>query len=662
MNRADKRRQKKNAKKLKRLANSKTQKLHSAARPNSEIQTEINRALEFHSAGDFVKAGDIYRRILKTNPHHPVALHLLGVIAHQNEDYETAIDLIGKAVAVADDYAEAHCNLGAAQRSHGEIAEAVESYRNAIRLKPDYATAHYNLAIALETLEDFDLAITSYQRSIDLEPGSHKSYFNLGAVQKNLGMPDAAFASYKKALALKPDYAKAKNNLGDLSQSLGMLEDAVSYYHEALRIDPDYSDAHSNLLLAENYVLGNTAETLYQKHREWALQFAPRNDTQVTYPNPPVPERTLNIGFVSGDLGRHPVGYFVVGLLKNLPRHDVRVFCYSDRKEDDLTRQIKETTDQWRTIVGLSDNALLAQIRADKIDILIDLAGHTAKNRLLALTKKPAPIQVAWAGYAGTTGISQIDYLISDRYSTPVDEDAFYEETIVRMPDGWLCYTPPDYAPVVGPLPSTQTGHITFASFCNPSKLNGEVIAVWSEILHAVSDAKLLIKYHNIDYPAFSARLTEAFKENGIDASRLILEGRAPHDQLLERYNAVDIALDPFPYSGGLTTYEALWMGVPVITVPGATFASRHTESHLATLGQTDFIARDKREYVKIATDLAHDPDRLRDLRSSLRDMMSQSPVCDTEKFALHFHSVLRDMWHHWSKEQTAKTDARPAN
>jgi predicted O-linked N-acetylglucosamine transferase (SPINDLY family) len=297
---------------------------------------------------------------------------------------------------------------------------------------------------------------------------------------------------------------------------------------------------------------------------------------------------------------------------------------------------------------GISDENLSKIILDDEIDILFDLTGHSAKNRLLLFARKPAPIQVSWAGYVGTTGLSSIDYLLSDIYSTPENEDKYYSEKVIRMPDGWLCYDPPDYAPQVGALPFNQNGWVTFCSFSNPTKINEEVISVWAEIMKAVENSCLLIKYRGTDTATNIERVTATFAAKGIDESRLVLEGQSPHIKLLARYNDVDIALDTFPYSGGVTTYEALWMGVPVITVPGNTFASRHSKSHLTTIGLPELIAENKDDYVRLAVELAGDTERMTELRTGLRSLMANSPICDGKKFTSNFSAIMRRIWRDW--------------
>ena len=385
---------------------------------------------------------------------------------------------------------------------------------------------------------------------------------------------------------------------------------------------------------------------------EWDKQHGvPLQTEWRNHDNSPEPERRLRVGFVSPDLGQHPVGYFVVNLLEHRQAGKIEIICYSDRKPDDMTERLMTLSDEWTDARGISDEALSQRIRSDRIDILIDLAGHTGGNRLLVFARKPAPILVTWAGYVGSTGLSAMDYLIADYWHVQEGNEHHYSEKIIRLPDGNVSYEPPDYAPEVGPLPFEQNGFITFGSFNNAAKINANVLTAWAEILKAVPDAQLILKYKNMDAEGNCNRILDQFGIHGVEGSRLILEGKSPHSDLLSRYNDIDIALDPFPYSGGLTTCEAIWMGVPVITKPGETFASRTSLSHLTNVDAPELVAEELPDYVAKAVELANDISRLTDLRSRLRGQMAKSALCDGKKFASDFTSAMRHVWEQWCSE-----------
>jgi len=373
------------------------------------------------------------------------------------------------------------------------------------------------------------------------------------------------------------------------------------------------------------------------------------------------------LGFVSADLGRHPVGYFLVRVLENLaqlpspiragsegetaaatksPGEGCETFCYSDRTvKDDLTQRFQAAATQWRDVAGMSDQRLAEQIRADEIDILFDLAGHTAHNRLLVFARKPAPIQITWIGYMCTTGLEAMDYLLTDRYEVPESAEQYYRERILRMPDGHICYDPPSYAPAVSALPALAAGYVTFGCFSNPAKVTPLAVEVWARILRRLPTTRLVVKYKGWGESGVARRFREMFVTQGVDTGRLELLDASPHPELLGEYGRIDIALDTFPYSGCLTTCEALWMGVPVITCPGETLTSRQSSSCIANAGLRETIAGDLDEYVKLAVCLASDLPRLAGIRGQLREQMAASPLCDGKRFATNLLSILYDVW-----------------
>ena len=694
MNRAEKRRQHK----LNQKAARRTPNQNSIASLQS-----LELAVQHQSAGRLSEAESLYKQILQADPNQPIALHLLGLIAHQMGKNDIAVELINKAITSKPGHAEPHSNLGNALQELGKLDEAVENYKKAIAIKPDYheahsslgntfqglgktdeaiasynkaiaiksdfAEAHYNLGNALQglgktgeaveslralkDLRKIDKALKSYNKAIAIKPDFAEAHSNLGIILQGLGKIDEAVESFNKALTTKPHYAEAHSNLGNALQGIGELDGAVASYKQAVAIKPENTTYHSNLLQTEQYRLGQNQKKLYKLHKDWDERHAQR--FKAIWPkhlNTPNPDRILRIGFVSPDLGRHPVGYFLVRFLENINETEIKTIIYSDRIADDLTYRIKAASSLWRDVKGISDDLLSKIIVGDEIDILFDLTGHSAKNRLLLFARKPAPIQVSWAGYVGTTGLSSIDYLLSDIHSTPVGEEKYYSEKIILMPDGWLCYDPPNYAPVVGSSPYKKNGNMTFCSFSNPVKINEEVISVWARIMNKVENSHLLIKYKGINSTSNIERLTTKFAFKGVDKSRLVLEGASPHVDLLARYNDVDIALDTFPYSGGLTTFEALWMGVPVITVPGQTFASRHSLSHLSAIGLPELVAKDKDDYVRLAVELAGSTERIAKLRAGLRSRMTNSPICDGEKFARNFTTAMQRIWCEWCLAQ----------
>jgi predicted O-linked N-acetylglucosamine transferase (SPINDLY family) len=390
-----------------------------------------------------------------------------------------------------------------------------------------------------------------------------------------------------------------------------------------------------------------TPAALAEAHAEYDRRYAvPLCDAIAHHENVRDRHDRLRLGFVSPDLGHHPVGYFLVRVLENLSQKQHETICYSDRIiKDALTHRLQDAATQWRDVIGVSDQRLAEQIRSDRIDILFDLAGHTAHNRLLTFARKPAPIQVTWAGYGGTTGLKAMDYILADRYEIPPELETYYCEKVLRMPDGYVCFDSPDDAPPVGPLPALDRGQVTLGCFNNTAKITSQVIEVWAKILDRLPGARLVFKYKGWNDCGVARRFAEMFAAHAIDPGRLEFLGHSPHAELLAAYHRIDLALDPFPYNGGVTTCEALWMGVPVVTCPGETFASRHSLSHLSNVGLTETIAHDLDEYVELAVSLAGDLPRLAMLRGDLRRRMAASPLCDGKRFATNLMSMLQDVW-----------------
>jgi predicted O-linked N-acetylglucosamine transferase (SPINDLY family) len=606
--------------------------------------------IAFTGLGKLDEAIKSYRRALELKANVAEVHYNLGVALAAQGKLDEAVASYRCALALKPDYIEAHNNLGAVLQEQDRADEAVESYHRMLDLKPDIAEAHYNLGIALKALGKLDAAVASYRRALELKPDYPQALCNLGVALAVDGHLDEAIASYYRALDLKPDYADAHNNLGNALIGQGKWGESISAYRRALELNPDFVKARSNLLLALHYWDRATLADLAAAHAEYdRVHAAPLRSSWQPHEIDRSSERPLRLGFVSGDLGEHPVGFFLIRVLENFDRQQCEIVCYSDRnKKDELTARFMSAASLWRETSNVDDGQLAQSIRADKIDILFDLAGHCAKNRLLVFARKPAPIQVTWAGYVGTTGLAAMDYILADRYEIPREAEQFYSEQVLRMPDGYVCYEAPAYAPSVSALPALSHGFVTFGSFNNPTKIAAPVLETWSTILRRVPQAKLILKYKGMDDKSTVNRLREGFSIHGINPERIECQGWSPHESLLAEYNRVDIALDPFPYGGGLTTCEALWMGVPVVTCPGQTFASRHSLSHLSAAGLTETIGHDRSDYVELAVSLANNLPHLAELRTRMRGRLAASPLCDGRRFARNLMQVVRQIWRKW--------------
>jgi predicted O-linked N-acetylglucosamine transferase (SPINDLY family) len=650
-----------------------------------ETHTNLGNALSLK--GRFDEAIAAYRKAIELNPATAEAHANLGNVLRDRGWLEEAIRAYGRAIAVRPDFAAAHSNLGNALRDNGQLDEAMASIRRAIELRPDYPEAynnlanvlrdkgwldeaiaacrraialrpeffeaHSNLGNALKDKGDLNLAVAAYGRAIELKPDYAAAYSNRGVALKELGRLDEAIDALNRAIELTPDHAEVHNNLSSTRLAQGDHEGAIRASHQALELRPSYSEAHSNLLMCMQYQSGVTLPGLARAHAEWDERHAAQyRGRWKPWDLDRDPDRPLRLGFLSADLRRHPVGFFLARVVENLDPRSCAIVCYHSRAvRDAMSGRLAAKASEWHDVVGLSDDRLAAQIRADRIDILFDLAGHTADHRLLVFARRPAPIQISWMGYVGTTGLKAMDYLLADRFHVPPEAEAHYNEKVLRMPAGYVCYDPPPPAPAVGPLPALERGFVTFGSFNNAAKLTPEVLSLWSEIVGRVPGSRLLLVSPALGGAMARDRIGSAFEAAGGDRDRLELRGSLTWPDLLAAYNTVDVALDPFPYSGGVTTCEALWMGVPVVTCPGETFASRHSFSHLSNVGLTETIARDIREYTDLAVGLAGDLSHLAFLRAGLRDRMAGSPLCDGPRFAHDLQSLLRDVWRRWCRE-----------
>ncbi len=622
-----------------------------AARNTGTVEAALAAAMRHYQAGRPQQAAALYRKVLAAHPDHPTALHLLGVVMHQVGKSELAVDLIGKAIALEPDHVKAHYNLGNALKSQGKLEDAVASYRKAVALKPDFVEAHANLGYALQRQDKFDEAVAAYRKAIALKPDFVEVHANLGYALQRQDKFDEAVAAYRKAIELKPDFAEVYANLGDALSAQGRLEEAVALFRKALELKPDFAGAHSNLLKHLHYIPGLTLDEIFAEHRRWNAQHAAPLAGEIRpHTNDRDPDRRLRVGLVSGCFKRHPVTYVITPAVEAPDRAVWELYIYSNGgRPDHVTEWFRAAADAWREIGGMEDSAVAQLIRDDRIDILVDLSGHAGRNRLLVLARKPAPVQVKWVeGEFNTTGMDAMDYFLSDAVETPPGAEKLFTEEVIRLPDGYACYAPPEYAPEVGPLPALSKGYVTFGCFNKVAKVNEGVVALWSRLLQDLPDARLVLKTKSLGDASVRERYHAMFETHGIERQRVDLLARSPHAELLAHYNAIDIALDPFPYSGCLTTYEALWMGVPVVSLPGETFAGRHSASHLHNVGLGGWVVATAEEYLAVAERWSRDGAALADLRAGLRGRMAASPLCDGPRFARNLEAAFRAMWRRW--------------
>jgi predicted O-linked N-acetylglucosamine transferase (SPINDLY family) len=613
----------------------------------AEAHTNLGTALQ--RLGRVSEAIVHHHRATQLKPDFAEAHNHLGNCLKDLGRRAEAVACYERALALKAGLVEAWNNLGGTLYQLGRLDDALRACRQALTLKHDFAEAHVNIGNILKVQGHVAEAAHCFQQALAVRPGFAEAHNNLGVVCAETGRHAEAIAHLQQALASHPAFAEAYNNLGNVYKNEGRLDAAIECFQRALELKPDYAGAHSNLLFTLNFVDGVARERLYDLHRDYNARHAsPLASHIAQHANAPEPGRRLKVGYISPDFRAHACAFFVDPIFRHHDRTQVEVYAYAEvAHADAVTRRLQGLADHWRSTVGLSDAQVAAQIRADGIDILIDLAGHTANSRLLALARKPAPIQVAYLGYPATTGLDTMDYRLTDaRIEPPGTCEAYYTETLVRLPHSLWCYQPFDDMPEISPFPAERNGYLTFGSFNNFAKIGPRVIELWARILDAVPNSRLVM----ITVPAGIAQngLRQRFADLGIAAERVELLDRLPRAAYLDLYSRVDVALDPFPCNGGTTTCDALWMGVPVLTLMGETFLSRASYSLLAALGLELFATPSPETLIELAQTLDRDREALAMVRAGLRDQMAASPLLDARGFTRDLEAAYRSMWQRW--------------
>ena len=613
--------------------------------PNSSILYNILGAISA-SQNQLDKAVKNYKKAIKINPNYAQAHNNLGIALHKLDKINEAIDCYKNALRIKTDFAEVFNNIGNAICDLYKPEDALQYFEKAIQVKSDYAEAYYSLGIAYQDLGKKEGALHNFQQAVKIKPNFAEVYNNIGMIFSDLMRFDESEASYNKAIKLKPNHEKSYNNLGNLLNDLGKYGEATAAYHQAIKIKPDYATAYSNLLFNLNYEI-NFDPNLYlleaKKFRSNCKSIKKKLFFNYQYIKEP---KKLRLGLVSADFGNHPGGFFTLSTLRELRKKNFELIAYSTyNRKDEYSKHFKPLFLKWRTIEKKKDDEVVEQVFKDGIHILMDLQGHSAKNRLPIFMYKPAPIQVTWLGQ-GSTGIPEIDYFIGSSHITPKDEEKHYVEKILRLPEISLCFTPPDFDVKIKGLPAVKNNFITFGSTNKLSKINDDVIALWSKILLSIPNSKLLIKNRNLDNQKVIESIFLRFKKQNINKNRLILRGESStRKELFEVYNEIDIALDTFPFQGCTCTCEAVWMGVPVIILKGNRYLTHFGESINSNLGMNDWIAKSCDEYISKAIKFSSNLEALSKIRMNLRKKALQSPVCDATRFTKHFAQMLWGLW-----------------
>ncbi|MBK20114.1 MAG: hypothetical protein CMM52_14875 [Rhodospirillaceae bacterium] len=648
--------------------------------PGSAEANHLTGLLAFQME-NLSEAATCFERAVAAEPDNVKYLGNLGAVWLVSERAEDALGVLERAMELDPESVDVLNNLAAAHRDLGRFDDAIGIAERAVTLRPDDAELQTNYAVALLSADNPDTALAAAQKATTLAPGSPEAQNALGSAYLALRRRDDAIKAFQAAVEVGPNYADAARNLAfsyqeakrlDLAaevyskatvkwpedaaahaglartqRMMGRPTDAIASYRTAVALSPSNRRYHSNLLFCLLGSEDQTGQTLLAEHRAWQDNHAAK--LEPITPRAAITsgsDKRLKIGYVSADFRNHPVGKIAHPVIAAHDSNSVEIFCYSGAtKTDALTGKIQSACDRWRPINNMMDEAVASLIAEDGIDILVDLSGHSAGNRLAVFARKPAPVQASWMGYLSTTGLDAIDYYIGDDVHTPAEFEEHFSESVFRLDRSLTCFDPPADAPTVGPLPAATSGAITFGCFGNPGKITDFCLSVWADLLKSVDGSRLILRYQGYEDSEVRASFKKRFSEAGIEPERVTLEGSADFHSVLETYNRVDIALDTYPYSGTMTTMEALWMGVPVITLAGDRTLSRQAAGQLHAAGYSEFVANSTESFLGIATSLVGDIDRLSSYRSEMRDRLKGSSLCDSEGLAKALEVAYREMW-----------------
>jgi protein O-GlcNAc transferase len=643
----------------------------------------VQQGVRLLQSGKLPEAQETLERVLVQAPEQPDALHLLGLIAHHRRDPARAVELVQRAIRQRPDIAEFHINLGnmlltlgrsedalgafgralalkpshpkalvgmgTALRKLGRDADAMEAFARATRVAPQDPQAWHGLGMTLRALERDVPAIEALRRCAELEPKSFAAWNNLGDLLRECGQLDDALACLQRALDAGGDRAGTYNNLGTVYRDLGRIPQAIASFRSAVAENPQFHQAYSNLLMTLHYDCVPPPDELFAEYFEWSRRFAdPLAGEIEPHHNERDPDRVLRVGYVSADFRTHPIATFVEPILAAHDPQQVEVTCYSStRHRDHITERMKSHAHHWHDVADLPDRELAGLIREHRIDILVDLSGHSAHNRLLVFARKPAPIQVTYLGHPDTSGLRTMDYRLTDAYHDPPGmTERFSTEALLRLQRSVWCYQSWTER-AVAPLPARRRGHFTFGCLNTLSKITPKAIECWSEILRRVNASRLMLLVSA--FAGDEARaLHAAFAAHGIAPERIEFLPRCSPEDYMGAFDGIDLSLDPFPYNGLTSSCNSLWMGAPLVTLAGQTHASRAGVSLLSAVGLGELIARDIEQYQELAVRLASDLERLETMRAGLRQQMLDSPLMDYRGFTTALEQAYRKMWWKW--------------
>ncbi|OQA33332.1 MAG: lipoprotein NlpI [Betaproteobacteria bacterium ADurb.Bin341] len=663
----------------------KTPSANSTQQRRNPSTQEKNKLADLFNQGRLNEAAALAQTMVDNFPSDGFAWMVLGLALGQMARYEDAVTALQKAVSLMPRNAEAHCNLasilqalgrpeeceascrkalqieprmvealnnlGGALHAQGKLDEALLVYQQALKIRPGMFEAHSNLGIVYYDLGRYEEAQASYQRALRIQPRFAEAHSNLGVVYQTLGQLEESEACCRKAAEIQPDYAKAYSNLANVLKEKGAFAEAESNYRRALQLKPDYAEAFDNLLFTINYHPDRSGEEIFAAYQQYDKRFGlPHHAKWYAHSNSRDTRRRLRVGYVSPDFRRHSCRHFLEPLLAYHDKNAVEVYAYAElAREDEVTARYRGYVDHWVRTLGMSHDALADRIRSDGIDILVDLAGHTEKNRLAVFARKPAPVSLSWLGYGYTTGLSAIDYFLTDSVSVPAGSEALFSERPWRIEHPALVYRPAENMGQVGALPANKRGYLTLGTLTRAVRINHRTIRVWSEILKRLDGTRLVVDSGSYKGAMMQDDLVRQFAEHGIDCDRLEIGCHSPPWDVLR---GLDIGLDCFPHNSGTTLFETLYMGIPFVTLADRPSVGRLGSAILQAIGHPEWIARSEEEYIEITVSLASDLGRLMVLREGLRGEMENCALMDEPAFARKVEAAYRQMWVKWCEAE----------
>ena len=620
-----------------------------AAQPsNADYLCDLG--LMLNALGRPAEAIDSLRAALAVRPADPRALKMLGGLLVQQGRHGEAVEYYRAALKGEPRNAGIYNDLGSVLAALGETTAAIATLREALALDPDHPDVHSNLGYALSEAGAVEAAIGHCWEALRLAPTGVAPRFNLGLALYKIGDYAGAARAFEAVLERHPTMLEAMRELGDAFIKLGRVDAAIESYRSATRQDPNDARVLGSLLFCENYRADGEPKQLVEEARRYGQLVTDPANVKIHRTNNDDPNRRLRVGLVSADFRMHAVARFLDGPLAEIDPRQIELFAYANgTRTDAMTERLQRSIPNWRQVSALTDGQLAEEITNDGIDILVDLSGHSAGHRLGVFARKPAPIAVTWLGYFATTGLPTIDYVLANRWVIPEAEAAHWVETPWYLPDTYLCFSSPMVDVDVGPLPAASNGFITFGSANNLSKLSEVTVQAWSDVLAAVPGSRLILRTAALSDPETADRVRRRFTALGIAPDRLLMQPAvADYGEHLARYRDVDIALDSYPYAGGTTTVEALWMGVPVLTLKGDRYSARMGENIMHNLGMPEWIADSPDDYARRAASFAGDINALAILRRGLRSKLAASPMMDAPAFARNLEAAFRGMWQEW--------------